>query len=276
MICQVRCRIPLDLDSIQNALCHGKEDLSAILKEIDLDLLKHHCYLHLYRTVEDDKEHIAIVFGDYLKSRSLEAVRDGETRLDRRIRGADMPYEGRALRTPIVRIHSACFTGEIVGSIRCDCGEQLKKAIAVISANGHGVIIYLNQEGRGIGLLEKLKAYNLQDMGHDTISANIALGHPADKRTYDAASEILRDLGISELILLTNNPEKIAALQRSMFFIKERIEMVPKRWRSEVKLSDAALWSIPSELDKYLLTKIKEMDHLITIPNALNPVDNTF
>ena len=119
---------------------------------------------------------------------------------------------------PLVRIHSECFTGETAGSQRCDCGEQLDEALRLICASStrtstgermppRGVIVYMRQEGRGIGLLDKLLAYNLQDMGHDTVAANVLLGHLPDARKYDISSAILRDLGVDACRLLTNNPE---------------------------------------------------------------------
>jgi GTP cyclohydrolase II len=114
----------------------------------------------------------------------------------------------------LARLHSECFTGDLLGSLRCDCGDQLRGAIAEIAAAGSGVIVYLAQEGRGIGLVNKLKAYRLQDAGFDTLDANEQLGFDADERIYQPAAEILRQLGFERVRLLTNNPEKVAALQR--------------------------------------------------------------
>ncbi|PWO00830.1 hypothetical protein FA09DRAFT_327552 [Tilletiopsis washingtonensis] len=141
---------------------------------------------------------------------------------------------------PLVRIHSECYTGETIGSQRCDCGEQLDEAIRLIHATStsarpaRGVIVYLRQEGRGIGLLDKLMAYNLQDMGHDTVSANVLLGHLPDARKYDIAAAILRDLGVSTCRLLTNNPDKMEALEREGVRVAERVAMVPRAWREEL------------------------------------------
>jgi 3,4-dihydroxy 2-butanone 4-phosphate synthase / GTP cyclohydrolase II len=112
----------------------------------------------------------------------------------------------------LVRVHSSCFTGDILGSLRCDCGEQLQKAMQMVEANKKGVILYMNQEGRGIGLLNKLKAYKLQEQGMDTVEANLHLGFPMDKRDYGVGAQILRYLGISRLKLISNNPKKRSGL----------------------------------------------------------------
>ena len=132
--------------------------------------------------------------------------------------------EWAANEVPIVRIHSECMTGDLFHSSRCDCGQQLDGALEAISKEG-GVLIYLRQEGRGIGLVEKLRAYNLQDEGLDTMQANEALGHPVDARDYDAAIAILLDMGLSSVRLLTNNPEKVQALEMGGIHITERIPL---------------------------------------------------
>jgi 3,4-dihydroxy 2-butanone 4-phosphate synthase / GTP cyclohydrolase II len=125
----------------------------------------------------------------------------------------------------IVRVHSECFTGDVLGSKRCDCGAQLEKSLEVITRE-RGVLIYLRQEGRGIGLINKLKAYNLQDEGFNTIDANHQLGFETDEREYHIATIILKDLGISRIRLLTNNPEKVTSLERDGIVIVDRIPLM--------------------------------------------------
>ena len=126
---------------------------------------------------------------------------------------------------PLVRVHSECMTGDVFGSTRCDCGEQLNQSLLRIAANG-GCLIYLRQEGRGIGLVEKLKAYNLQDDGMDTVEANLALGHPVDARDFQVAAEILNLLELGNIRLLTNNPEKVAALQHYGIVVERRESLI--------------------------------------------------
>lgn len=147
----------------------------------------------------------------------------------------------------LVRVHSECFTGDVMGSLRCDCGEQLDRSLALIAREGAGVVIYLRQEGRGIGLLQKLHAYNLQDQGYDTVDANLMLGHGADERDYSLAACILEDLGIKSVRLMTNNPAKISALQTEGVKVVARVPL-------EV--------AVNAESAGYLLTKAKRMDHL--------------
>ncbi len=130
----------------------------------------------------------------------------------------------RADEAVLVRVHSSCFTGDILGSFRCDCGEQLHEALRLVEKEGQGVILYMNQEGRGIGLLNKLKAYKLQEEGMDTVEANLHLGFPMDKRDYGVGAQILRYLGISRLRLISNNPQKRAGL---LGYGLEIVEAVP-------------------------------------------------
>jgi GTP cyclohydrolase II len=175
--------------------------------------------LLLFTSNFDDKEHLAFVMGD-------------------------IKYKEDVL----VRAHSECFTGDVLGSLRCDCGEQLNRSLQMIANAKHGVVLYLRQEGRGIGLLDKLRAYNLQDEGLDTVEANLRLGHQADERDYTVAALIIRDLGIQSINLITNNPNKIRELQALGVTVKARtpIEVQPQ----------------PENLS-YLKTKVNRMDHML-------------
>jgi GTP cyclohydrolase II len=182
--------------------------------------------LCLFRNTIDDKEHLAFVAGD---------------------------VSGR--ENVLVRVHSECFTGDVLGSQRCDCGEQLERSLEIIGELGQGVIVYMRQEGRGIGLAEKLKAYNLQDVGHDTVDANLILGHQADARDYTVAALILRHLDVRSVRLLTNNPAKINDLRDHGIDVIDRIPLQPR--------------VVNDNNRNYLMTKIKRMDHLMTIDQPL-------
>ena len=177
--------------------------------------------LCLYHNNLDDKEHLALLYGDI---------------------AAGPP--------PLVRVHSECFTGDVLGSRRCDCGPQLAASMRLIAAEGRGALLYLRQEGRGIGLLEKLRAYNLQDIGYDTVEANLMLGHQPDLRDYRVAAEMLRDLGITALRLLTNNPDKIAGLERCGLTVVERVPLET---------------AVHAENAHYLDTKVRRMRHLLRV-----------
>ncbi|UMB59124.1 GTP cyclohydrolase II [Lutibacter sp. A80] len=147
----------------------------------------------------------------------------------------------------LTRVHSACATGDLFGSLRCDCGEQLAKSLQLIEKNGKGVLIYLMQEGRGIGLLNKIKAYKLQEAGMDTVEANVHLGYKPDERNYDIAALILEALNIGEINLLTNNPDKVIKLEENGIQIKNRIPL---------KITPNA------HNIKYFETKVLKMGHL--------------
>ncbi len=149
-----------------------------------------------------------------------------------------------------VRVHSECLTGDALGSVRCDCGAQLEKAMEIIAQRGKGIILYLHQEGRGIGLLNKLRAYELQDQGRDTVEANEDLGFKADLREYGTGAQVLVDLGVKKIQLLTNNPRKIIGLEGYGLQIVNRIALEIKASKSNVH---------------YLKTKKKKLGHLLTI-----------
>jgi GTP cyclohydrolase II len=150
---------------------------------------------------------------------------------------------------PIVRIHSQCLTGDVFHSLRCDCRQQLELALATIAEAGSGILIYENQEGRGIGLMAKLQAYELQDQGLDTIEANLELGYKADCREYELPAQVLLSLGVRSVRLITNNPEKVAALEAAGITVAERIS-------AEVPAEPTAA--------RYLQTKQDKMGHLVS------------
>ena len=181
------------------------------------------CY---YTNTLDEKEHLALFTGELSNAKPV-----------------------------LARIHSECFTGDVLGSRRCDCGEQLDQSLKIISEAGAGILIYLRQEGRGIGLLEKLRAYNLQDNGLDTIDANLELGHEADARDYSMAALILSDLGVESVQLITNNPIKIEALEQSGIEVTERVSL-------EIAAN-------PDNVS-YLRTKARRMNHFLQIKTLKN------
>ena len=154
--------------------------------------------IHVYKPLGETVEHVAIVKGE--------------------LKGQDKV---------LVRVHSECLTGDVLGSLRCDCGEQLDAALAMIAAEGKGVVVYLRgHEGRGIGLANKIRAYQLQDQGQDTVEANLALGLPVDTRDYQVAAQILSDLGVRSIRLMTNNPKKMKKLADYGIQVDERIPVL--------------------------------------------------
>ena len=178
--------------------------------------------LGYYSNSLDDKEHLTLHMGD---------IANGENVL--------------------VRVHSECLTGDIFGSRRCDCGEQLDHSLQLIAEEGRGLLIYLRQEGRGIGLLQKMHAYNLQDKGHDTVDANLMLGHAADERDYTLAALILQGFGITSVRLITNNPDKIESLESNGIVVNERTEL-----QSFANADNS----------RYLTTKAERMKHMLQVP----------
>jgi GTP cyclohydrolase II len=179
--------------------------------------------LCLYSSSSDDQQHLALVMGEIQQSDDV-----------------------------LVRVHSECFTGEVLRSQRCDCGPQLDRALQAIGREGRGVLVYLRQEGRGIGLLDKLRAYNLQDQGYDTVEANLLLGHGPDERDYGVAAAILRELKVRSVRLLTNNPEKVEALVRAGIPVAQRLGLQADR---------------TAENAGYLETKARRLHHLLALPH---------
>jgi GTP cyclohydrolase II len=149
---------------------------------------------------------------------------------------------------PLVRIHSQCLTGDVFGSLRCDCRLQLELALGKIAEAGAGILLYEQQEGRGIGLMAKLKAYELQDQGMDTVEANVELGFAADCRAYELPAEVLKLLKVSQVRLITNNPEKVAALESAGIAVVERVS-------AEVEPQES--------FERYLRTKQEKMGHIV-------------
>ncbi|KNE62568.1 GTP cyclohydrolase II [Allomyces macrogynus ATCC 38327] len=223
------------------------------------------CYVHLYENSLDGKQHLALVFGQTLRSASLDAVIPGESDADRLLRGAAIADTGALLRAaqttkapnvharhasavaaaaapaeadlPLVRLHSECYTGETIGSVRCDCGDQLDEAMRLMARHGSGVIVYLRQEGRGIGLLEKLRyathAFRLQPArSRATTRSRPTCCSTTHRyvRTYHVASLMLRDLGVTSVRLLTNNPDKLEQLTNVGIRVVSRTGMVPTHW----------------------------------------------
>tara|TARA_B100000945_G_scaffold320671_1_gene331521 strand:+ start:2496 stop:3701 length:1206 start_codon:yes stop_codon:yes gene_type:complete len=209
----------LKIISIEDLIAHRLKHESLIKKEVTIHLPTKFGDFQLigYRDTNTNEEHLAITKGEWKKDEPI-----------------------------LTRVHSSCFTGDILGSLKCDCGDQLTLALEQIEKEGKGVVLYMNQEGRGIGLMNKLKSYKLQEGGLDTVDANLKLGFKSDQRDYGIGAQILRDLGVSKLRLLTNNPTKRAGL---LAYGIEIIENVP------------ILGKINTYNEQYLKTKKIKMKH---------------
>ena len=211
----------LKLISIRDMIAYRLRQESIVEKGVEVDMPTEHGHFRLipFRQKSNGLEHVALFKGTW---------------------EPDEPV--------LVRVHSSCATGDIFGSMRCDCGEQLHKAMELIEKAGKGAIVYLNQEGRGIGLMEKMRAYKLQEDGMDTVDANICLGHLADERDYGVGAQILRELGVHKMRLLTNNPVKRVGLEAYGLEIVENVpvETTPNRYN-----------------ERYLRTKKERMGHIL-------------
>lgn len=218
---QVANKFNLKMITIKDLIHYRRETEQLVQREVEIKLPTDFGDFKMigYTNEIDGKEHIAIVKGK---------VDDGEPVL--------------------VRIHSECLTGDVFGSCRCDCGPQLQSTLSMIEEAGKGVIVYMRQEGRGIGLLNKLRAYKLQEEGFDTVEANLNLGFDADLRDYAISAQIIKDLGIVSIDLVTNNPLKLDALKSHGIQINNRVPI-----QTEMKI----------ENEKYLNTKIEKMGHLL-------------
>jgi 3,4-dihydroxy 2-butanone 4-phosphate synthase/GTP cyclohydrolase II len=214
-------KFDLKIISIKDLIAYRLAKESMVSRQAEVEMPTHYGQFKLidYKVETNGQEHLALIKGTWTK---------------------DEPV--------LVRMHSSCMTGDIFGSCRCDCGEQLHGAMQTIEKEGKGVIVYLNQEGRGIGLLNKLKAYQLQENGRDTVEANLELGFKADERDYGVGAQILRDLGVCKIKLMTNNPKKRAGLIGYGLEIVSNIPIVIK----------------PNQYnEKYLATKKDKMGHSI-------------
>ena len=195
------------------------EDLVEFVRSVSLPTHHADFKLHLYRSTVDDENHMAMVLGDVTTEDPV-----------------------------LVRVHSECFTGDVLGSLRCDCGKQLEAAMHMVAAEGRGVVLYMKQEGRGIGLANKIHAYQLQEEGLDTVEANEKLGFPADLRDYGVGAQILTHLGLSRIRLITNNPRKIVGLEGHGLEITERVELVCESTEHS---------------ERYLATRKEKLGHLL-------------
>lgn len=220
---EIAKKFSLKLISIEDLISYRIKNETLIKKEIVIEMPTEHgnFHLHAYEQITNSQKHLALVKGTWEPD---EAV--------------------------LVRVHSSCLTGDVFGSCRCDCGPQLHRAMQMVEKEGKGAIIYMNQEGRGIGLINKLKAYKLQEQGLDTVEANIQLGFKMDERDYGVGAQILRDLGIKKMRLLTNNPKKRTGL---LGYGLEISEIIPIEMFSNV------------HNEKYLKTKKDKMGHSLNL-----------
>jgi 3,4-dihydroxy 2-butanone 4-phosphate synthase / GTP cyclohydrolase II len=220
---EIAKKFNLKIISIKDLITYRLDKETIVKKEISVNLPTPFGTFEMiaYSQTTTNQDHLAIVKGTWKKDEPI-----------------------------MVRVHSCCLTGDVFGSLRCDCGPQLHRAMEMIEKEGKGVIVYMNQEGRGIGLLNKLKAYKLQEEGKDTVEANLALGLPMDSRDYGVGAQILRDLGVSKIRLLSNNPQKRAGL---LGYGLEVVENIPIEITPNIHNK------------KYLETKRDKMGHSLKI-----------
>lgn len=211
------------------------------LKIVTIDALVDHIYAHAYPIEQAGEAKLPTEYGNF----TIKGFKDSVTGKEHI--ALTMGSFDRSAPV-LLRVHSECMTGDAFGSLKCDCGNQLKTAMKKIAEEGTGALLYMRQEGRGIGIINKIKAYSLQDKGMDTAEANLALGFPEDMRTYNAAAQMIKMLGISKIRLMTNNPDKIESLERNGIEITERVPI-------EVEHGH--------EADLYMKTKKEKMHHIL-------------
>lgn len=221
----------LKIITIQDLIAYRQkqERLIELVNSVNLPTRFGHFQLYLYRSAIEEKHHLALVKGKITGEKDV-----------------------------LVRVHSSCLTGDVFGSIRCDCGEQLHQAMEMIEKEGRGVILYMGQEGRGIGLVNKLKAYALQEHGRDTVQANEDLGFAADMRDYGIGAQILSDLGLTSIRLLTNNPKKVIGLKGYGLIVTERVPLQTKP---------------TSYNESYLQTKRDKLGHILKLAGQKESIE---